>query len=210
MLKFLKALHFKSFTVMLCISLQINLCMAQESPHIYPKRIAQQAQKALAFYPELNNVAVAFEFKTKIKKSTMQAQPRFGSLFKSRAKRSYVIMISERIKIADSVYKTADVPEAVMIGWLGHELGHVMDYQRMTNLQLIWFGVKYLLFDNHIIEAERAADTFAVAHGMANYILETKNFILNNADIDSSYKLRIQKYYLSPEEIMELVNAAEN
>lgn len=57
-----------------------------------------------------------------------------------------------------------------------------------------------------IKEAERTADTFAVAHGMAKYILATKDFILNNASIAQHYKARIIKYYLSPEEIMELVN----
>jgi hypothetical protein len=80
-----------------------------------------------------------------------------------------------------------------------------MDYQNKSNLELIWFGITYLLSDNHIKAAERAADTFAVSHGMADYILKTKDFILNNADIDKTYKRRIIKYYLSPEEIMEIV-----
>ena len=55
------------------------------------------------------------------------------------------------------------------------------------------------------MEAERNADTFAVEHGMKDYILETKNFILNHAEIDESYKLRMKKFYLSPEEIMDIV-----
>ena len=43
----------------------------------------------------------------------------------------------------------------------------------------------------------------------SHYILKTKNFILNHADITPIYKARIKKYYLSPEEIMELVNNQE-
>jgi hypothetical protein len=35
--------------------------------------------------------------------------------------------------------------------------------------------------------------------------LKTKNFILKKADIPQSYKNRIKKYYLSPEEIMILI-----
>ncbi len=198
-----------SFLGHLCLPLYVYLFtiqgMGQTQQHKYPKVIATAAAKALSYYPELKNVAITFKFKKNIKKSTMQAQPRLASVFKRRHKRSYVILISERIKIARSVYKTKDVPEGVMIGWLGHELGHIMDYQRMSNWQLIGFGLKYLTSDAHIVEAERAADTFAVSHGMVDYILQTKNFILNNADIDDAYKLRIQKYYLSPEEIMEIV-----
>lgn len=59
--------------------------------------------------------------------------------------------------------------------------------------------------EKHIVEAERTADTIAVNQGMGEYILKTKNFILNHADIDQNYKNRINRYYLSPEEIMEIV-----
>lgn len=41
---------------------------------------------------------------------------------------------------------------------------------------------------------------------MANYIIATKNFILNYSGISETYKARIKRLYLSPEEIMQLVN----
>ena len=84
----------------------------------------------------------------------------------------------------------------------------IIDYQHRSSLNLVWFGIRYLLLENHIVEAERMADTYAVKRGMGEYILETKNFILNHADIDDKYKLRMKKFYLSPEEIMNIV--AEN
>ncbi|GGG52751.1 hypothetical protein GCM10010976_24800 [Bizionia arctica] len=171
-----------------------------------PTSIENEAKTALAFYPELKNVAIDIRFKKNIKKSTMQAQPKFSSLLKSKKHREYVILISEKFKISDKEFSTKDIPSDILIGWIGHELGHIMDYQHRSNLNLIWFGVKYLLSDNHIIEAERAADTYAVSSGMESYILKTKDFILNNSDITPSYKLRIEKYYLSPEEIMDIVN----
>ena len=40
---------------------------------------------------------------------------------------------------------------------------------------------------------------------MEDYILKTKDFILNHAKITPTYKDRIKRYYLSPEEIMEMV-----
>ena len=45
---------------------------------------------------------------------------------------------------------------------------------------------------------------------MHEYILATKNFILNHASISPKYKKRIMKFYMSPEEIMELVNSNNN
>ena len=183
--------------------------ISSSAQHKYPTSIAEEAKKALSFYPELKTTPITFKFKKKINKTTMQAQPSVGSFFKSRKDRSYVIFMSERFKISDTVYRTVDMPKNVMIGWLGHELGHVMDYQNRTKINLIGFGFKYLFSDRHIIEAERAADTYAVQHGMGKYILETKNFILNNAKLSPKYKERIKKYYLSPEEIMQLVQKRE-
>lgn len=173
---------------------------------VIPQRIIKEVQTALSYYPELKDINLEFRFKKNIKKSTMRARPKIGSFFESRKKREYIILISEKFKISDKEFSTIDVPKDVLIGWIGHELGHIMDYQNRSKLNLVWFGLKYVFSGKSIIEAERAADTFAVQQGMEDYILKTKDFILNNAGIDAAYKLRIQKFYLSPEEIMEIVN----
>ncbi|MBJ7881235.1 hypothetical protein JEM65_11325 [Gelidibacter salicanalis] len=173
--------------------------------HIIPNSISKEIHKALEYYPELEDTHIEFRFKPNIKKSTMQARPTFGSFFRSRENRSYVILISETFKIADKQFLTTHIPSDILIGWIGHELGHIMDYTHRNKLNLMWFGIKYVLSDTHIVEAERAADTYAVQHNMEEYILKTKDFILNNADIHDAYKLRIKKYYLSPEEIMDVI-----
>ncbi|WP_257014044.1 hypothetical protein [Winogradskyella undariae] len=191
----------KKFIVLITIILNQHM----SAQHIIPEDIKDNVETALQYYPQLEHTKIEFRFKKNIKKSTMQAQPVLSSFFKSRKNRSYVILISEKFQIADKEFSTRHIPDAIFIGWIGHELGHVMDYQNRSKLNLVWFGLKYLLSQNHIIEAERAADSFAVAHGMEGYILKTKDFILNHADITQSYKDRIIKYYLSPEEIMELV-----
>lgn len=180
-----------------------------ETKHKIPQHIRKEVKTALRYFPKLNDVPIEFKFKRNIKKSTMQAQPKFTSFFKSRKHRSYVILISETFKISGTTFLTENIPADIFIGWIGHELGHIMDYQNRSNINLIVFGIKYLVSEKHIVEAERAADTYAVQHGMGDYILKTKNFILNHADITPIYKSRIKKYYLSPEEIMELVNNQE-
>ena len=183
--------------------------IALNAQHIVPDSIQEEVRIALSHYPKLENTPITFKFKKQIKKSTMQAQPIFWSLFKSRKKREYVVLISEKIKISGKEYLTKDVPKNIMIGWLGHELGHIMDYQNRSSLNLIWFGAKYTFSGSYLKEAERAADTYAVSHGMGSYIVETKNFILDNAKIQEKYKARIRKFYLSPEEIMVMVEKRE-
>ena len=174
--------------------------------HVIPKTIKDEVETALNYYPQLKNIAIEFKFKKNIKKSTMQARPTFDSFFKSKKNRKFLILISEKFKISDKEFSTRDIPKDIFIGWIGHELGHIMDYQNRSKLNLIWFGLKYLFSDKHIVAAERAADGFAVKHKMESYIIKTKNFILNHADITEVYKNRIKRYYLSPEEIMVLVD----
>jgi len=177
--------------------------------HIIPESINKEARAALLYYPNLKNTHIEFRFKENIRKSTMLAQPVFWSLFKSRKKRKYLVLLSENIQISGKEFKTTDIDSEILIGWLGHELGHITDYKHRSSLNLIWFGVKYSLSSSYIKEAERAADSYAVAAGMEDYILKTKYFILNNAEIEESYKDRIKKYYLSPDEIMSIVEERE-
>lgn len=178
-----------------------------------PAALEEEVREALSYYPELHELQIEFRIKHHIRKSTMQAQPDWRSFFKRRKNRRYLIYISDTFNIEDKKFRTLDIERNILIGWLGHELGHIVDYTRRNSLNLIWFGIRYLSYGPFIREAERTADSIAVAHGMHSYILETKEFILNHADIISSYKDRIKKYYLSPEEIMVLVeekHQAEN
>lgn len=192
------------------IALFFVIIILKEPKNSIPDNIKDEVNIALEHFPELEGIPITFKFKKNIKKSVMQAQPTWSGLVKPRSKRSYVILISERFKISGEEYKTVNVPKDVLIGWLGHELGHVMDYQERGNLNLIGFGIRYVLLKEFVKQAERAADSFAVARGMSEYILKTKGFILNNSDIDETYKTRIKQYYLSPDEIMEMVKQQDS
>ncbi len=120
--------------------------------HTIPDSIRPNVEKALSYYPMLQDTKIEFRFKENIKKSTMQARPRFGSFFRSRKNREYVILISEKFKISSEEFRTRDIPSDIFVGWIGHELGHILDYQNRDKLNLIWFGLKYLFSENHIVE----------------------------------------------------------
>ncbi|MFB9051504.1 hypothetical protein ACFFVB_00300 [Formosa undariae] len=203
----------KTLLLKYCLILSVILFQSQAMPtvsisknHTVPKSIEKEAKMALSFYPDLENVEIDIRFKKEIKKSTMQAQPQFSSLLKGKKGRRYIIFISKKIKISNSEFSTKLIPSNVIIGWLGHELGHICDYQNRSTFGLIRFGFKYLFSSKFIREAERNADSFAIIHGMEDYIIATKNFILDNANIPESYKDRIKRFYLSPEEIMLLID----
>lgn len=204
-------------TVLLFIFVSIlPVCHAQQSTmkqkdslkftnKIVPDIIWREAYVALSHYPELKDTPIEIRFKKNIKKSFMQAQPKVSSLLKNRKNRSYFIFINEEFSIEGEKFDVTTVPSDVLIGWIGHELGHIMDYRDRSAAEMLWFGVKYITSKNYIREAERAADTYAVNHGLGQHIIATKDFILNHSKLSDNYKDRIQDLYLSQEEIMVLI-----
>lgn len=173
---------------------------------IIPLELTEEAKTALSFYPELISVPIEFRFTKKVSSSIMKAQPEFLSLLNKKSERKYIIFISRSFGIKGKELSTANIPTEVMVGWLGHELGHIMDYIDRSSLNLVAFGIGYLFSSSFIKKAEQRADRFAVQHQMKDYILATKNFILNHTELSDEYKNKIKRLYVSPEEIIEFVN----
>lgn len=183
--------------------------VVSQAQHSVPEPIENEVERAFEYYPELSDTPIEFRFKKNIKKSTMQARPTFWSLFRTKKKRKYLVLVSKEFKISGKEFKTVSIPGDILVGWFGHELGHILDYRQRSSPDLFWFGIKYVFSDNYIREAERAADYYAVSAGMEDYIICMKRFILNRSDIEESYKQRIKKYYLSPDEVIDLVEKRE-
>ena len=51
---------------------------------VIPENILNEAQIALSYYPELEDVEIEFRYKNSIKNSFMQAQPKIANLFKGK------------------------------------------------------------------------------------------------------------------------------
>lgn len=176
---------------------------------IIPPVLEKNIVSALAFFPELAHTPIRFVLKQKIKGSVMQAQPLFYTLLLPRRYRRYQINISTSFPLINARMPITEVPEKVMIGWIGHELGHILDYEGRTNGGLVSFGYRYLLQSSFVQEAERIADTLAVARGLGHHIIATKRFILDHASIPQAYKDKIARLYLSPDVILEQVQKLE-
>lgn len=166
-----------------------------------PKVLAKEIKKALSYYPELKYTSIDFIFKKNIKNHVMQAQPRIRTLFKNRLKRTYKIKISRHLVLNDTIKAIENVPGDIIVGWIAHELGHIMDYLDKSAFHMIGFGFRYVTSKPFLKEAERKADVFAIRHGLADEIIETKKFILYKEDLTDAYKEKIDRLYISPEEV---------
>lgn len=169
-----------------------------------PEELEPHIKKTLSYYPQLENVPIDFIFKDKIRKVTMQAQPRGRTLFKGKANRSYKVKMSRYLATGDSVISIEDVPNDILIGWIAHELGHIMDYRDRSAIRMIGFGIRYLTSNAFVKDSERRADIYAIQHGFADNIIKTKKYILEREDFPETYKERIIRFYISPEEVTAL------
>ncbi len=150
-------------------------------------------------FEELHQNKIFVRFKA-LKKTNMRAQPVPNLRFWSKKTRQYRITISDHIEL-EQYFNLEELPGKVLKGWFAHELGHITDYSDRSAFNLIKFGIGYLFFPTHRIGTERRADIFAIEKGFSEYLVETKKFILQHSKLPNDYKSRIEKYYLSVEEV---------
>lgn len=173
-----------------------------------PQELEEVILTALSFYPELASTRIEFIYHEDIRKSVMQAQPKVLSLLRGKRKRVYKVKISRYLKLNHDQLDITTLPFEVLVGWIGHELGHIMDYKDRSGLAMVGFGAKYWLSVKFLKGAERRADLFALEHGLGDRIMSTKNFVLNHEHIPVLYKKRLKRLYMSPEEFTRLLSEA--
>src|ERR1044072_7474133 len=92
---------------------------------IIPAEIELECLTALSFYPELKNTDIEFRFGDL--NFTMISQPKFRSILCDRTRRQYVIIIQKQA-LSQSSIDWRELSFNAMVGWIGHELGHVLHY----------------------------------------------------------------------------------
>jgi hypothetical protein len=176
-----------------------------EGKKIVPKEVATAAHEALSFYPKLDSVHIRFEFKDEIGNNFMQALPEVSTLFKDGSKRTYLVKMTRLMEVNGLDVPIDKIPHEVLVGWFAHELGHVMDYLNRGGFNMAWFGANYWMSEAFKVRAERRADMIAIRHDCAEELISTKEYILNNASLPEAYLEKIERLYLSPERVLEIV-----
>src|SRR5690606_31712462 len=135
---------------------------------IKAKTLENEIIKALSFYPELKNYGIHFRFRIIERKSFMLAQPRLRTMILPRQWRQFEVIISKTYFTKNPHFEDGRVPSDIVVGWIGHELGHISDYLDRSSVNLALFGFKYYYYNSFIKKAEIAADSFAVYAGLIN------------------------------------------
>jgi len=128
----------------------------------------------------------------------MEVRPEFRSAVKNYH-RKYVIFIDNNTHHNEGVL-LRDVPFNAQIGVIGHELGHIMDYERRSIKGILLLASDYEIMKNHV-RYERSIDEYAIGRGLGWQLKEFADFVQNRSDASARYKRFKQVNYLSGAEI---------
>ncbi len=198
-----------------CDTAKYELSQYQDSLEFYKKKYGRKRHLhtkdeilklafyvALSHYPELYNTKICLQLKPIA--STMQAQPEADFIFRKKRNRKYKILINNDKQINGMFYR--DLSFNSLVGWIGHELAHILDYSQKDNKKLIRFISSYVFSKKDMKKTEREADRVTIKHGLGAQLLDGINFFHRNKKISRQYKKKKKDFYLSPEEIIVDIN----
>lgn len=165
---------------------------------VIPQELETECLTALSFYPELKDTYIEFRF-GKIK-TTMASRPKFSFFLTSKANRRYVILIGPENNAATNLDRK-ELSFNALVGWIGHELGHVVYYTYRSNYGILLTGIKYN-FDGYKLKMEHFADIQAIQHSLGFALYEGDDYTINHSAATKQYIDKQVKFYLSPGDVL--------
>lgn len=107
------------------------------------------------------------------------------------------------------MFKNGRILSEVIVGWLGHELGHVLDYKNRNSINLMYFGFMYYFSKRFLMKAEITADRNAVEHGLINELVVSKKFGRNPKYFQRRYIDKLNALYPSVETVLSWADELE-
>ncbi len=169
-----------------------------------PKEVLSNFYTAIGYYPELRHVNIKVRYGNI--KTTMQCRPRWDFLFHKKINRSYVMYIGNKIKNGNGILYS-NLPLNAQIGVIGHELAHIIDYQRMNNVQLCGFGFDYLT-EKKKREIENRIDLIAIHRGLGYQIKDFSKYVFEESGASFEYLRYKMKFYFEPNQIREILKTS--
>lgn len=139
-----------------------------------PSEIRAQVLTALSYYPELKDTKITFRFRKRT--TPLSSRPRLLSIFKKAKNRNYVITISTKSNATLAPILFYNLPYNAQIGVLGHELGHISEYQEMKMWQLGGLIFK-MLNSKYIDQFEYNTDLISINHGLGYQLYDWSTYV---------------------------------
>ena len=132
-----------------------------------PKEFELPILTALSHFPELKSIRI--NFITREAYTPLSTRPVFSSLIKRKSRREYNIIISTRSidTLSHLLFKNLSFRER--IGIMGHELSHVVDFDRKNFFQTMANGIGHIS-KRFVDKMEYRTDLICIQHGLGKYL----------------------------------------
>ena len=138
-------------------------------------------------YDELQDVEINLRFHNECFFS-MRASIYLSSFFKK--KRRYFINVN--LKRSNIFLKLS---EDDLMGWFGHELAHIVDYETMNNFKLLLFTFKYIFDLKFRFFVEKRINVLTSNNGLAKELFYVWKKFVSMDQVSDKYKRYIIKNY---------------
>lgn len=161
---------------------------------------------ALTFYPEL--VDTKIQFKRSNIKTTMATRPTMGSAMKNKSKRLYTIHVDNDLVGNDGLVVDDQIPFNALVGLIGHEYAHILDYESMSMWQITKMGSKYSS-KKFKMALERKIDRVTINRGLGWQLRDWAEYSMETCNASSAYKAFKKRTYLNKNQIVDFMEQNE-
>ena len=128
--------------------------------------------------------------------STMSCRPKFIYFLFPWKRRRYIISVNSRKEFSRYSIPIDLLSDTLITGWFAHELGHVVQYERMNLKEFLAFPFKYFFSSNFRKSFEIQATDLAREIGFGNEFSEVEFFLKNDSRVSKKYRERFRNFYL--------------
>jgi len=166
-----------------------------------PDELKSQVIEALSFFPVLNEVEIDFRLQESIESGVMRVRPKVGSYFTT--KKSYIIEISQFIKVNHRITPIQKLPSDVVVGWLGYELARIVEMLDHNVLSIYNVDKGFFQTRKASLNRERLINVHAIQSGIADKVISARDYVLKVCGVSlNDEKMR---KHMSPEETLNFL-----
>ncbi len=128
--------------------------------------------------------------------ATMNCRPHIASFLFPWGKHNYIISVNSRKNFGRYSIPVESLSNEVLAGWFGHELSHVVQYEKMSLIELIAFPFKYFFNLDFRKNFEIEATHIARGIGFGNELSEVEKFLRSDRRVNKKYQERFKRFYI--------------